>query len=184
MTYWSLILHHWLKYCCLHETGLDFNRIAETIHIITSIYPPLTNPLNSPDGENQGQGRRPEQNSREVNFEADRFQIDWSIHAVKNNHPFDSQNHRHFLWCSVQSHCHGQPHHCLVCSNSSALVLYNLENIKVTCKSGNQITANVKQGLGRQRCRLNICSYVVWIDNYCICQFNQYYYKYWDGSAL
>ena len=32
----------------------------------------------------------------------------------------------------------------------------------------------------RQRCRLNICS---WIDNYSICQFNQCIYEYWDGSA-
>ena len=47
---------------------------------------------------------------------------------------------------SVQSHFHGQPHHCLVCSNSSALVLNNLENIKGAGQSGNQITANVKQG--------------------------------------
>ena len=36
----------------------------------------------------------------------------------------------------------------------------------------------------RQRCRLNICSYIGWIDKYCICQFNQYNYKYWDGSAV
>ena len=30
----------------------------------------------------------------------------------------------------------------------------------------------------RQRCRLNICSYIGLIDKYCICQFNQYIYKY------
>ena len=36
----------------------------------------------------------------------------------------------------------------------------------------------------RQRCRLNICSYTGWIDDYSICQFNQYIYKYWDGSAV
>ena len=31
-----------------------------------------------------------------------------------------------------------------------------------------------------------ICSYIGWIDKYCICicQFNQYVYKYWDGSAV
>ena len=52
---------------------------------------------------------------------------------------------------SVQSHFHGQPHHCLVCSNSSALVLNNLENIKGAGQSGNQITANVNQGLGGWR---------------------------------
>ena len=33
-------------------------------------------------------------------------------------------------------------------ANSSALVLYNLENIKGAGQSGNEITANVKQGLG------------------------------------
>ena len=36
----------------------------------------------------------------------------------------------------------------------------------------------------RQRGRLNICCYIDWIDKYCICQFNQYNYKYWDGSAV
>ena len=36
----------------------------------------------------------------------------------------------------------------------------------------------------RQHWRLNICSYIGWIDKYCICQFNQYYYKYWCGSAV
>ena len=36
----------------------------------------------------------------------------------------------------------------------------------------------------RQRCRLNICSYIGWIDKYCICQFNQYNNKYWDGGAV
>ena len=51
----------------------------------------------------------------------------------------------------MQSHFHGRPHHCLVCSNSSALVLYYLENIKGAGQSGNQITANVNQGLGGWR---------------------------------
>ena len=36
----------------------------------------------------------------------------------------------------------------------------------------------------RQRCRLNICSYIGWIDKDCICQFNQYNNKYWDGGAV
>ena len=38
----------------------------------------------------------------------------------------------------------------------------------------------------RQYCRLNICSYIVWIDKYkySICKFNQYNYKYWDDSAV
>ena len=40
------------------------------------------------------------------------------------------------------------------------------------------------RGQSRQRCRLNICSYIGWIDKYCICQFNQHNYKYWDGSAV
>ena len=35
-----------------------------------------------------------------------------------------------------------------------------------------------------QHCRLNICSYIRWIDKYCICQYNQYNYKYWDASAV
>ena len=50
------------------------------------------------------------------------------------------------------------------------------------------IYAAFQQGLVlgkiRQHCRLNIWSYVGWIDKYCICQFNQYNYKYWDGSAV
>ena len=36
----------------------------------------------------------------------------------------------------------------------------------------------------RQYCRLNICSYICWIDKCCICQFNQYNYNHWDGSAV
>ena len=36
----------------------------------------------------------------------------------------------------------------------------------------------------RQRCRLIICSYIGWIEKYCIYQFNEYIYKYWDGSAV
>ena len=35
-----------------------------------------------------------------------------------------------------------------------------------------------------QHCRLNICWYIGWIGKYCICQFNQYNYKYWDASAV
>ena len=35
-----------------------------------------------------------------------------------------------------------------------------------------------------QLCRLNICRYIGWIEKYCICQFNQYNYKYWDGSVI
>ena len=41
-----------------------------------------------------------------------------------------------------------------------------------------------RQVRDRQNCHLNICSCIGWIDKYCICQFNQYNYKYWDGSAV
>ena len=38
--------------------------------------------------------------------------------------------------------------------------------------------------ISRHHHRLNICRCIGWIDKYCICQFNQYNNKYWDGSTV
>ena len=91
ITYRRCILHHWLKFCRFPTwNGVRFQQECWNDSCYHLHISPTTNPLNSPDGENQGQweeGRRPEQNSREVNVEADRFKIDWSIHAVKKTSP-------------------------------------------------------------------------------------------------
>ena len=36
----------------------------------------------------------------------------------------------------------------------------------------------------RHHCRLNICSYIGWIDKYSICKIKQYNCKCWDGNAV
>ena len=41
-----------------------------------------------------------------------------------------------------------------------------------------------KTQLPRQHCSLNICRCFGWIDKYSNRQFNQYIYKYWEGSAV
>ena len=135
MTHRSCILHHWLKFCCLQTwNGVRFqqkfwNDSCYHLHISRT-----TNPLNSPDGENQGQreeGRRPEQDSRKSILRRTDSRLTDPFTRWKNSIyitliipktisiSFDA---------SVQSRCHGQPHHSIACSYSSALVK---EQVKV-----------------------------------------------------
>ena len=59
------------------------------------------------------------------------------------------------------------------------------EDMGTSCAWGiKEYSSSVQFSTTRQQCRLNICSYIGWIDKYSICQFNQYNYKYWDGSAV
>ena len=74
---------------------------------------------------------------------------------------------------------------CIFINNSTGKTLFNkCATSSTVCKWRLMISTTVcreklgvhcwSEGYPRQRCRLNICCYIGWIDKYSICQFNQY----------
>ena len=147
--YRSCILHHWLKFCRLRN-GVRFQQKWWND---SPPYFPHYRSIKFSWWRKPGPMRGPWAEFKGSQFWGGPIQ-DWLIHSRDGKTQFFyitlliPKTISISFDTSVQTHFHGRPRHSLMCSNSSALVLYNLENIKGTCQSGNQITANVKQGFG------------------------------------